>query len=91
MKSGNHHGGDMATNYAVPKHLREAVYRRDSYTCIYCGSTDDLTADHVIPRAKGGPDELWNLVTACRKCNGTKQDKIDVRLTKYSRKWLDYV
>lgn len=80
----------MATNYAVPKHLREACYRRDNWQCVYCGSTDDLTADHVIPRAKGGVDELWNLVTACRKCNGQKQDKIDVRLTWYDPQWLDH-
>ena len=45
------------------------------HCCIYCGSTDHLSLDHIIPLNKGGPDEGSNLVWACRSCNSSKGDK----------------
>jgi len=55
---------------------RENIYKRDNYTCVYCGETEKrlLTLDHVVPKAKGGPNTWDNLVTACKKCNGEKSD-----------------
>ena len=41
--------------------------------CCYCGSTDGLSVDHLIPRSRGGPDTGENLVWACRGCNSSKQ------------------
>ena len=79
----------MATNYAVPKHLRDAVLRRDNYTCVYDGAPA-TAADHVIPRKLGGPDELWNLVATCKKCNSQKGARLDVRMTWFDKHWLDY-
>ena len=40
--------------------------------CVYCGSTEHLTIDHVHPKTLGGRDETRNLVCACRKCNQAK-------------------
>ena len=58
---------------AVTKRTRYEVLRRDNYTCRYCHSTtNDLTIDHVIPRALGGKDDPSNLVAACRDCNAGK-------------------
>ena len=38
------------------KLTRREIFRRDAYTCQYCGKkTVDLTIDHVIPRHMGGP------------------------------------
>src|SRR4030066_1351922 len=57
---------------------RENIYRRDHYTCQYCGtqfSVEDLTLDHVIPASKGGRKSWENIVTACTWCNGKKADK----------------
>lgn len=51
---------------------RESIKARDGYRCQYCGSTDDLTIDHVIPQCKGGPTTASNCVTACRSCNQAK-------------------
>jgi len=31
-------------------------------TCVYCGSTEDLTTDHLIPRSRGGDDSADNVV-----------------------------
>lgn len=54
---------------------RHSILARDSHTCQYCGSTRDLTIDHVMPRWKGGTNSWDNLVTCCRKCNLKKGDK----------------
>ena len=40
--------------------------------CSYCGSLDQPTLDHLLPRARGGNDQPENLVFACRSCNGSK-------------------
>lgn len=55
---------------------RAAVLARDNYTCIYCGSVDDIACDHVHPRSRGGLDIMENLVAACKPCNSSKGDKL---------------
>lgn len=52
-----------------------AVRKRDGDACRYCGSGEDLTIDHVIPRVQGGPDRAHNLVVACRVCNSRKNGR----------------
>jgi 5-methylcytosine-specific restriction endonuclease McrA len=49
-----------------------AVYELYGHRCIYCGATEDLTLDHVIPLAAGGAHSEDNLVVACRSCNASK-------------------
>jgi len=52
---------------------RREVFRRDGYTCQYCGTrTGSLTLDHVIPKHLGGEHSWENLVTACSACNHLK-------------------
>lgn len=51
------------------------VLSRDNYTCVYCGSTDNLHVDHAIPLVHGGSSEVENLVTACRECNCGKSGR----------------
>lgn len=55
--------------------LRMEVLHRDNFTCVYCGSDQNLHCDHVVPVSKGGETSLYNLVTACRPCNSSKRDK----------------
>ncbi len=43
--------------------------------CEYCGSTESLSWDHLIPRLKNGPDTAENQVLACRRCNSSKGSK----------------
>ena len=60
------------------------VLRRDSYTCCYCGDVAN-EVDHVVPKVKGGSDDLDNLVAACRGCNIRKKDlSYDVFLARTS-------
>ncbi len=54
---------------------RQNVFRRDGFKCVYCGSKDNLTLDHVIPKSKGGKSNWENLVTACHRCNSRKSDR----------------
>jgi 5-methylcytosine-specific restriction endonuclease McrA len=54
---------------------RKNIMKRDGLKCQYCGSTRDLTLDHIIPRSRGGEDSWENLVTACNKCNNRKGNK----------------
>ena len=54
---------------------RRNVLRRDFFTCQYCGSTLELTIDHVMPRSRGGRHAWDNVVTACRECNQKKGNK----------------
>ena len=53
---------------------RQNIFRRDAYTCQYCGSHDDLTLDHVQPKSRGGRSSWDNLTTACKRCNSRKGD-----------------
>ncbi len=52
---------------------RQEIFRRDEYTCQYCGQrVAHPTIDHVVPKRLGGQDTWDNLVTACAKCNARK-------------------
>lgn len=51
---------------------RRRVLARDGGACRYCGATEDLTLDHVIPKSRRGAHDPANLVTACRSCNSKK-------------------
>ena len=40
--------------------------------CVYCGSIENLSVDHLFPRIKGGADNVENLVCSCKSCNSSK-------------------
>lgn len=61
---------------AQNKPSRSMIYKRDGHKCQYCGSTKELTIDHIIPRSRGGEDTWENLVVACTSCNSRKGDKL---------------
>lgn len=55
---------------------RKNIFRRDNNQCQYCGSFENLTLDHIIPKSKGGSSSWDNLVTACNSCNNKKDNKM---------------
>lgn len=60
---------------AVGKKARFEVFKRDKFTCQYCGQKAPdvvLNCDHIKPIAEGGADDLMNLVTSCFGCNSGK-------------------
>jgi 5-methylcytosine-specific restriction endonuclease McrA len=65
----------MAKRAAISRKLRFEVFKRDSFTCQYCGRKAPdilLQLDHIEPVAKGG---LLNLITSCKDCNLGKSDR----------------
>ena len=68
--------GDKPKRPPIPREIVDAVYRRDGGRCVYCGSTENLQIDHIIPFSKGGATTLENLQLLCRKCNIEKSNKI---------------
>jgi 5-methylcytosine-specific restriction endonuclease McrA len=64
-----------ATGVAFSRHN---LFHRDHFTCQYCGvqpGRDELTIDHVVPRAQGGQSRWDNCVLACAACNKRKADR----------------
>lgn len=60
---------------ALSKKTRFEVFKRDGFSCQYCGATPPqvvLHVDHVHPVAEGGANDQDNLVTACEACNQGK-------------------
>ena len=60
----------------IPKEVVDAVWKRDGGKCVYCGSTENLQLDHIIPFSKGGATTVENLQLLCQKCNLQKSNKI---------------
>lgn len=56
--------------------LRKQVLVRDSWQCQACGricvDKREAQVDHIVPKSRGGQDELSNLQTLCIKCHGRK-------------------
>lgn len=57
------------------KPSRNLIYKRDDYKCQYCGSSKDLSIDHIIPKSRGGEDTWENMVAACFSCNSKKANR----------------
>jgi len=54
---------------------RKRVFKRDGYTCGYCGSKKNLTIDHILPKSRGGKNTWENMITCCNRCNSKKDNK----------------
>lgn len=70
---------DFIPSARTPAFTRFNVFLRDAFTCQYCDhrrSAQELTFDHVIPRARGGRTSWENVVTACSPCNLLKGSKL---------------
>lgn len=62
--------------------LKKELKRLYNSPCFYCGSTDKITADHIVPISRGGTHSIGNLVPACSFCNGSKHNKFLVEWKK---------
>lgn len=62
---------------AVSPRIRFEVFKRDDFTCRYCGRKTPevvLQVDHIVPLSQGGKDDVVNLTTSCWECNSGKSD-----------------
>lgn len=48
------------------------IQKLSTAPCFYCGSTEDIQIDHVVPIARGGTHSIGNLISACKNCNSSK-------------------
>ena len=65
----------MAKLKTLSSRLPDAVLARDNYTCQHCKRVclpENLCADHIINKARGGGDDLSNLQTLCTECHKVK-------------------
>lgn len=51
---------------------KESIKNQWDNKCAYCGSTENLTLDHIVPRSKGGSNHINNVLCACKNCNADK-------------------
>ncbi len=74
-----------AKRIKVMPSMRWQVFQRDGWRCVACGKNADdhiwLEVDHIIPRSKGGKNEITNYQTLCNVCNIGKsnKDNTDIR------------
>jgi len=64
-----------AARRPISSRVRFEVFKRDAFTCLYCGRRPPvvtLQVDHVVAVANGGTNAQENLATACSECNGGK-------------------
>ena len=68
-----------------PAFTRFNLFLRDRFTCQYCGSTSDLTFDHLVPRSRGGRTTWENVVAACSSCNLSKANSLAEEIGMFPR------
>jgi hypothetical protein len=62
----------MTKRKKITKKKRFEVFKRDEFTCQYCGATPPsaiLQVDHIHPVKLGGDNHMDNLITSCQQCN----------------------
>ncbi|TDL83998.1 HIT domain-containing protein [Palleronia sediminis] len=67
-------------NGYIPGSVRYEVLKRARFRCELCGASAEkiaLHVDHIVPRNKGGLDELSNFQALCITCNTNKRDTDD--------------
>ena len=61
---------------AISPRLRATILERDGRYCRQCGTTEDLSIDHIIPERLGGTLDPDNLQVLCRSCNSRKGARV---------------
>jgi 5-methylcytosine-specific restriction endonuclease McrA len=68
--------GKVSKNYKNKERQTRLFLLRKSDKCAICGvkfsSMRDITLDHIIPKSKGGGNDLQNLQLAHERCNMEK-------------------
>jgi hypothetical protein len=67
--------GDGKVRRAISKKKRFDIFKRDGFTCQYCGRSAPgvvLEVEHIHAVSRGGSDDDTNLLCACFDCNRSK-------------------
>jgi 5-methylcytosine-specific restriction protein A len=60
--------------------------KRSLGICNYCNNCflpKELTMDHIVPLARGGKSEKFNLVPCCKECNTKKKQLLPIEWEEY--------
>ena len=88
------HGREGTLTVAEWKEMRRVT----NGTCLFCGSSLDITMEHMVPKSIGGGFTKENIVPACRRCNSARGNTFNVSRElfvaielerKYERTWLE--
>ena len=61
--------------------IKHIILEKTGGVCSKCGKPlplEKTTIDHLIPKYRGGTDELSNLIPMCKRCNKQKGSRIVV-------------
>lgn len=64
--------GEVTMSGTIREWQREQELPR---ACVFCGTVENLQADHLIPRSRGGTDSAENIVWSCNTCNASRGDQ----------------
>src|SRR5260370_37478531 len=73
----------------VPAQTKNDLWERGQNACVNCGTTNNLTIDHIVPVSYGGTSELSNLQLICSRCHGQKEQACQDLYNPSDRKPLD--
>lgn len=63
--------------FAKEKHLKDRSFHLNLYAIDENGEEVLMTKDHIIPKSKGGSDDISNYQTMCERCNKAKGNKLE--------------
>lgn len=66
--------------------LKKVVLLKFNHRCVKCGSSEQLTIDHILAVANGGTDTFTNLQVLCKPCNSSKGIRSNQEFMKTTRK-----
>jgi hypothetical protein len=72
------HTNQRAAYFGAPGTItyQEVKLILEDAKCRYCGSSEPVELDHVIPLSKKGPNTKDNVVPCCDHCNSAKRDRL---------------
>lgn len=63
--------------FAKEKHLKDKSFHLNLYAIDENGKEVLMTKDHIIPKSKGGADDISNYQTMCERCNEAKGNRLE--------------
>ena len=75
---------DYRKKYGVShslRNMRTDILNKLGKKCINCENDKELQLDHIIPKSKGGTDDIENIQVLCKKCNTIKNNNVAQRIT----------
>ena len=80
LKKNKKYYRNSSSGYIKKPAVREYIFKKNNYKCVYCNSKQNLSIDHIIPVLYGFNNNINlfvinhidNLQTLCYKCNSQK-------------------